>query len=403
MRQTAVKKSKNRAGLVKCWALLFILGAVVQARRERFEITQKVSAGDFAIPSASPVAVAVFIAIISAMALVIIWLFIRQEREKHKKITAYAERAFQSSAEKYGLNTGEVAELRRIAAGAVSKDYNAVFTSLEVFETAVDQECTRIRKKWGLNAKAENATMLIHTIRTKLGNDNIPFEQPIVSTRNVNRGQFIAVSDPDRGFDIVEQAVFSGGNELTFSLYYKPGTERKSAQGVKNMQIDFTRNGDGSYTATVPVVSVHPSDGHIVLEHTASLERNQLRKHLRMIVDIEFKCRVIRRSVKERPPFVGKLLENTRIVDISGGGAAFLSTQSLDPGDLISLMFKMGGRKFALKGRVIAVGEQEGKVVVNYKHRVAFTDVDNSDVDFIVKYIFQKQREQVQFISGRRR
>ncbi|ERP30912.1 flagellar brake protein [Chitinivibrio alkaliphilus] len=388
------------------WGRLALLGGgipSVLSANERFSFTRTPSAADFQIPGASPVTIAVFITILTLLLLSVLILAVRHERMKHKKMRTFAERNFLATAKKYSLDAGELSELRRLALRVSQSNYPAIFQSLEFFEEAVDQECQEVRKKWGLTPKAENATLLMHTIRTKLGNDHVAYEQPVVSTRNLERGQFISLSHPETDEVLLEQAVFSGGNELTFSVYYRAGTERKDLRQEKTVRIEFTRNGDGAYTAEVLVVKATPSEGHLVLEHTAKLSRNQLRKHVRMTVDIPVKCRVIRRADRESPPMVGKLMEETRAVDIGGGGMAFLSTQSLDPDDVISLIFTLNKRKFAIKAQVISVSEQEGKRQMNYKHRVCFSDIDEADVESIVKYIFQKQREQVQFLSGGKR
>lgn len=334
---------------------------------------------------------------------VIAYVGVRQHRARNEKLREHADRNFNALARQHGLNDAEVTELRRLLKPIVPSQPDAVFSSLAVFEDAVELECKKIRNKWGLNAKAENATLTLHTLRNKIGYNNIAYEQPIASTRNVDIGQFIAITTPDTDLPIVEQAVVSENTELTFTVYYPVGEEKRSTATTKTPNANFTRNGDGLYTAQLSMVDAFPSDGKIVFEHTRDISRNQMRKYVRMVVDIPLKCRVLRRTDRSKLPATGQFLESTTIVDIGGGGVAFIAEVDLDPEDVISLVFAINKRKFAVKGLVIAVSEQEGRKGTRYKHRVAFTDIDKSDVERIVKFIFQRQREQVQMLSGRKR
>lgn len=331
------------------------------------------------------------------------YIGVRQHRERNAKLREHAERNFNSLARQHGLNDAEVTELKRLLKPIVPHQPDAVFSSLAVFEDAVELECKKIRGKWGLNAKAENATLTLHTLRNKVGYNNIAYEQPIASTRNMDIGQFIALSTVDTNLPIVEQAVVSENTELTFTVYYPIGDEKRNVAATKNPNANFTRNGDGLYTAQLTMVEAFPSDGKIIFEHTRDISRNQMRKYVRMVVDIPLKCRVLRRIDRSKLPATGQFLERATVVDIGGGGVAFIAEVDLDPEDVISLVFSINKRKFAVKGVVIAVSEQEGRKGTRYKHRVCFTDIDKGDVERIVKFIFQRQREQVQMLSGRKR
>lgn len=355
------------------------------------------------LSKASPLVVAGVVVVFLSLLAWIVYLAIKQHKERRAKLREHAERNFTSQARQHGLNDAEISELKRLIKPIVPQQPDAVFSSLAVFEDAVEIECKKIRQKWGLTAKAENATLTLHTLRNKIGYSNIAYEQPIASTRNMDIGQFVAISMPESGLPIVEQAVVSENTELTFTVYYPVGDEKRNLDSSKTPKVDFTRNGDGLYTAHLSVVAVYPSDGKLIFEHTRDLARNQMRKYVRMVVDIPLKCRILRRTDRSKLPATGQFLESSTIVDIGGGGVAFVATVELDPQDVISLVFAINKRKFAVRGVVIAVSEQEGRRGTRYKHRVAFTDIEKGDVERIVKFIFQRQREQVQMLSGRKR
>lgn len=355
------------------------------------------------LSKASPLVVA---AVVTAFVLVIagvVYLAVKQHRERNAKLREHALRNFYSMARQQGLSDAEISELKRLLKPIIPHQPDAVFSSLAIFEDAVELECKKIRQKWGLTPKAENATLMLHTLRNKVGYNNIAYEQPIASTRNLDIGQFISISTPDNNLPIVEQAVVSENTELTFTAYYPVGDEKRPTDSSKSPKVDFTRNGDGLYTANLQLVKAFPSDGKLIFEHTRSISRNQMRKYVRMVVDIPLKCRILRRTDRSKIPATGQFLESTTIVDIGGGGVAFVAETDLDPEDVISLVFSINKRKFAVRGVIIAVSEQEGRKGTRYKHRVAFTDIDKGDVERIVKFIFQRQREQVQMLSGRKR
>lgn len=381
---------KNHVGLL-------LLTAVSQIHANRRNLDE------LNLPTA-PIGVIIGVSVVTAFLVgVVVYIGIKQHRERKAKVREHAERNFNSLARQHGLNDAEISELKRLLKPIIPHQPDAVFNSLAIFEDAVELECKKIRNKWGLNAKAENATLTLHTLRNKIGYSNIAYEQPIASTRNLDIGQFIAISTPDTGLPIVEQAVVSEITELTFAVYYPIGDEKRPTNISKNPKVSFTRNGDGLYDAQLALVEALPSDGKIIFEHTRDISRNQMRKYVRMVVDIPLKCRVLRRVDRSKLPAAGQFIEEATIVDIGGGGVAFVAEVELDPEDVISLVFAINKRKFAVKGLVIAVSEQEGRKGVRYKHRIAFTDIDKSDVERIVKFIFQRQREQVQMLSGRKK
>jgi hypothetical protein len=207
------------------------------------------------------------------------------------------------------------------------------------------------------------------------------------------------VSLPGTSKVAVEQAVVSENTELSLTIKYPVGEEKYSIEALKEVTINLTRNGDGYYTILTEVLEVNLIEGKIVLGHTVELDRNQLRKHVRMIVSLPVKCRVIHRGAQGVMPTVGQFVQDPIMIDIGGGGVAFVSEEELDPEDLISLSFTLIKKSYSIKGVVVAVIPQEGNRGMRYKHRVAFKDTQQSDVESIVKYIFEKQREQLAMLK----
>lgn len=347
----------------------------------------------------SPIVVAIIIAGGIIIVVGIVWAIVYQENERQKKIREFSEMKFRSMCHQYGLSSNEIFELHRMVRSVLKGNPDGVFSSISVFEEAVHKECVAIAKKWGVTSKAENATLAITTIRNKIGYNHLPFEIPLASTRNIEIGQFIAVSLPGTGKVAIEQAVASENSELSFVLKYPVGEEKYSISSLKEVTINLTRNGDGYYTILAEVLDISVAEGKIVLGHTIELDRNQLRKHVRMIVNLPVKCRIVHRVAKGAMPAVGQFVDEPVMIDIGGGGIAFVSEQELDPEDMVSLSFTLSKKTYAIKGVVVAVIPQEGNRGVRYKHRVAFKDTQQNDVESIVKYIFEKQREQLAMLK----
>lgn len=350
---------------------------------------------DIAWNGSSPVVVSTIIVFVVIIAVLIVWAVIIQEKHRREKLKEFSEQKFKSLAGQFGLNSGELFELHRLVKAVTPVSPEAVFSSVSIFEEAVDKECQNIVKKWGTTAKADSAVLPLRTIRNKIGYNHLPFEVPLASTRNVEIGQFIALSLPGTQKVAVEQAVASINGELELVVKYPVGEELFKIDTLREITVNFTRNGDGYYTVMMKVISIDLAKGKVVLGHSIDMDRNQLRKHVRMIVNLPLKCRVINRSSRDRLPAPGQMVEESILIDIGGGGLAFISEQELDPDDTVSLVFALSRKTYAIKGSIVAVIPQEGNRGVKFKHRVAFKAVDQSDVEHIVKYIFSKQREQL--------
>ena len=91
----------------------------------------------------------------------------------------------------------------------------------------------------------------------------------------------------------------------------------------------------------------------------------------------------------------GLPLKQSVIVDISGGGLRFLSTQRYEPGSLIycsyHLMYNGEHKKYEVISRVISAIELDNRKGT-FEHRVQFYDLDPTIREEIIKYIFEEER-----------
>jgi c-di-GMP-binding flagellar brake protein YcgR len=99
-------------------------------------------------------------------------------------------------------------------------------------------------------------------------------------------------------------------------------------------------------------------------------------------------------------------LEDGLIVDISGGGARFLSDIPYEKHDQILFRFTLDidkrPREYSLIGKVIKSDILEGEDQTRYEIRVQFVHINGKDRESIIRYIFEEQRKIRKKSQGRK-
>ena len=89
------------------------------------------------------------------------------------------------------------------------------------------------------------------------------------------------------------------------------------------------------------------------------------------------------------------LLEDGMIVDISGGGARFLSETQYDIGTFILFEFTLDiegkPKEYSIIGRVVDSSMPPGRE--SYENRIKFININDKDRESIIKYIFEEERK----------
>ena len=84
------------------------------------------------------------------------------------------------------------------------------------------------------------------------------------------------------------------------------------------------------------------------------------------------------------------------IVDISGGGLRFFSSQHYEPGSMIYISYHLGAdgvkKEYELVGKVLSAEELE-KRPGTFEHRVQYVDINEGVREEIIKYIFEEERK----------
>ncbi len=140
----------------------------------------------------------------------------------------------------------------------------------------------------------------------------------------------------------------------------------------------------------------------LLMEMTSNLRKYQRREFYRLGCALEMNTRNLEKeevqTIESRMPYTlskGLPLKQSVIVDISGGGLRFLSTQRYEPGSLIycsyHLMYNGEHKKYEVISRVISAIELDNRKGT-FEHRVQFYDLDPTIREEIIKYIFEEER-----------
>lgn len=135
---------------------------------------------------------------------------------------------------------------------------------------------------------------------------------------------------------------------------------------------------------------------------TTNLRKFQRREYYRFNCVLDMKARNLsedeeRQITEHEVEFIDTdmLLDEGVIVDISGGGARFISNTKYEVGSLILFNFTLeidGNRRpYSLIGRIITSdrpAEREG-----FENRIKFVGINSKDRESIIKYIFEEERK----------
>lgn len=140
----------------------------------------------------------------------------------------------------------------------------------------------------------------------------------------------------------------------------------------------------------------------LVIELITGLQRYQRREYYRLNCVLDMKCKQIDekefQNGHEQVFFLDTDLtfDNGIMVDISGGGARFISQVKYPKGSLIRFVFSLyvNGcmNEYKLVGKVLKSRELENRPD-NYEHRIQFVNMMNDDRESIIRYIFEEERK----------
>ena len=161
----------------------------------------------------------------------------------------------------------------------------------------------------------------------------------------------------------------------------------------------------GLYQCFARIVDRYKSNNVYILrvELTSNLRKYQRREYYRFSCALEMCSRNLeeeeQQAVEEKKPYIlqpGLPLKKSMIVDISGGGIRFLSTQKYESGSLLYCNYhlvKNGvSKQYEVIGKVLSVKDVENRPGT-YEHRVQYYNMDTATREEIIKFIFEEERK----------
>ena len=140
----------------------------------------------------------------------------------------------------------------------------------------------------------------------------------------------------------------------------------------------------------------------LVMDLTTDIRKYQRREYYRLNCIIDMKSTMIDQkdvsSLSERVQFIDTDLtfDNGTMVDISGGGARFISKVRYPKDSNILFTFSLfvndTNTTYKLLGKILVSNEIEGRQG-EYEHRIMFVNIMNDDREGIIKYIFEEERK----------
>jgi c-di-GMP-binding flagellar brake protein YcgR len=247
-----------------------------------------------------------------------------------------------------------------------------------------------------LQQDEENA--LLSSIRHKAGFSHLPYEMPLMSTRNIAVGQVGSIFGKNHQAALIQKASVVESNEFSFTLQYNVDKEDLVEIPLgSEIKFAFARQADGVYGVLTRVIADEGA-GTLICTHSLNIRRNQLRQYVRIEMAGSVKMRLIKAADPQHSEIREGQAAEARIADISGGGISFVFDKSFKVGDIISTAFSMPGGTFAgIQCKILRISLVEARDATRYRHHGLFLNIEPRKRDTIVKYVFEKQRQQSQW------
>lgn len=168
----------------------------------------------------------------------------------------------------------------------------------------------------------------------------------------------------------------------------------------------------GIYQSFARVIDRYKIDGVFILlfELTTNLRKHQRREYYRFNCILNMQSRELseeeRLSYEEQKGMVLEKnlpLRQSVIVDISGGGIRFVSDYQYEKDTIIyltyTLLYQGKEKKYELAGKILNSRELENRKG-QYEHRVQYVNIDTSQREEIIRFIFEEERKNRQKLQG---
>ena len=242
----------------------------------------------------------IFLTVVMVLALVALWEFHRSSYRREHEVM-FGTPLFDALVKELGLAPAEVKVLEKLVRASKYENKDAILNTASLFESAVSNyyDYKSVEK-----VLPENRT-IIETLRNKLNFTAENHLATICSTRQYNVGNRVDLV-LDNGQKMSHSEILQR-DEAQMSVAYDDSLGAGRSMVGRSILLRWTRPEDAVYTARVEVLSYR--DGELIISHSGNLEKKQLRRWVREIVNFPVEATFSDGSV-----YQGVLL------DLSAGG-----------------------------------------------------------------------------------
>ena len=310
---------------------------------------------------------------IFAMLLALLVLIeIRRGDKRRDNEVMFDTEAFEEKVKKMGFSVKEIHTLEKLVRASKFDNKDAVMNSATLFETAV-LDFYDIRNVFNVRDETLDS---VAGLREKL---NFTAKNPhakIKSTRQFSVGDRVDVI-MENGTKLKHSEIL-WKNEKEWAVLYDNSFGPAGAFVGKRIRIRWTRPEDAVYSAWLTIRQSRP--GEFVLEHTCSLEKQQLRRWVREIVDFPVEA-----TLEDGSTSAG------RLYDLSAGGILIGLPVECTAGQHINIKFELPG--FGVQDVEIEILRSLGKKNPAYPDyfslTASFTGAFGWTQESVLQYIFE--------------
>jgi len=316
--------------------------------------------------------IAIFFAVLTVTLVVISVPYVWGRLSRQKDI----EKAFFTRGKSLGLTREEI-ELLWTYAKRFPYDPQMIFDNKSLFEKVV----TRVVRENVAGVR------LIPSIRAKLRFDTVPWFIPLTNTRDIDlyqTGKLVVDG-------IYIDAAVWDKTETELHLVVLEALPRPVRIG-ESVKFHFVRENEGRYSFESTVVDKYTEGDRLVLvlEHSETLHRVQLRESLRWKVNIPVEFALLEDLTEDSVK--GAVFTGGRIDDISTKGVRICTDVLLKPreGHYIVMNFSIRDYNFEnTVGQIVNIRSMQTQVCMGVK----FLKISRQEEKIIDKFILEEQRK----------
>lgn len=312
--------------------------------------------------------------ILPFVALVLIEIQLMYNRRENEVM--FGTEAFNEKIKAFEFTPKEVRTLEKLVRTSKFENKDAVLNSSGLFETAVN-EFYRVRNVLSVRDETLDA---VASLRRKMDFTGANPLTMVCSTRQFNEGDRVDLEF--EGMRVVKRSVILERSEKNWSVQVDGlGDVAKNPVGMRVL-VRWTRMNDAVYSTWIPIISATPNK--IVLNHSEQLNKDQLRKWIREVVDFPVEAK----------------LENGEtcsgmLYDISAGGLLLGLPENCRPDQKISITFELptfGEQNVDVK-ILNNLGHRNPSFPMYYSVSAVFTGTYAWTQEHILQYIFEVNRK----------